>query len=338
MKARQGTRRSSLRYSKSRVRRAPQHSHGGFAASPISNGELPVLQGSGAIENTSDDLNLTNWRGFYSSTATQVPSMHRDQSRRRTYLGIGGIHFRQYNSRIYNYTAMPNGVSHTWNGSDAPSAMWAFSGQNHILFIGNEVEDTMNGALMKSTPSVNPSGGIPTNGQLFSAFQQFTGNYIHHFSIPGSFGTHGMYLQALHTIVDGNLFDDPQKDCSGLALTACNYDNGDFIKMRGGDSIIRYNIFRGTSSPDTVTPNTRPMSDTWQFMSPDENLGVQGDTNCAHSGWCSGAVWKYHPEPTHHERRGNTERLCLWERPLQFRWYRRLPLHPIRQLRSVQPK
>ena len=111
-------------------------------------------------------------------------------------------------------------------------------------------------------------------GRSFSQFHQFMGGHISNFSDPNSYGEHALYMEALYSLVEGNTFENPVPT-----------DNGDYVKMRGGSSIIRYNMFHGNLSDHVI--EYPDMEDSWQFMGVDMNLGVVGDTNCADSVWCS---------------------------------------------------
>lgn len=238
---------------------------------PDSLGNLPIVDGENATENAADTAcTSTDGLGAFKMTGTNsgfsqgygLGSVGPD------YLTIAGLEIRNFQVGLPYTTSA--GASATYSN---PSGIWLGSGQ-HVLMEGLDLENVGWGVLANS----NTAGG----GRRFTQFHQFKGSHINNFSQPGSFSMHALYLEGLHSLVEGNLIENPQMDLTG---NTPNYDNGDFIKVRGGDSIIRYNLFRGIVGDHII--EYPDMEDTYQFVGVDMNLGVPGDTTCGDSVWCT---------------------------------------------------
>lgn len=234
-------------------------------------GNLPIVDGLNATENIADTAcTSTDGLGAFKMTGTNsgfsqgygLGSVGPD------YLIIAGLEIRNFQVGLPYTTS--GGASATYSN---PSGVWIATGQ-HVLMAGLDLENDGWGVLANS----NTAGG----GRRFTQFHQFIGGHINNFSQPGSFSMHALYMEGIHSLVEGNLIENPQFDISGVNP---NYDAGDYIKMRGGDSIIRGNTFRGALGDHFV--EYPDMEDTIAFMSTDGNLGVLGDTTCADSTWCS---------------------------------------------------
>ena len=245
-----------------------------------SSGNLPVIDGNLAQENPASAGTFTDGEGGIKTTGTAsgfgqgygLGSVGPD------YLTITGLEIKRFN---VPYTFCPAGTSPPcttpYSGLN-PSGIWIATAQ-HLHVEGVDIEDTEQGMLQLS----NTGGAGANNGRRFTAFTQVMGSHINNFSSPNSSGTHGLYIQGLYNLVEGNLFENPQYDISNpLAPT---YEGGMFIKMRGGQAIVRYNTMRGITSG--VGMQFDEMEDTVAFMDIASQLGQPGTASCGASTWCS---------------------------------------------------
>lgn len=244
-----------------------------------SSGNLPIIDGFNATANASTPTSLNGLGGFaLTGTSSGIGQGYDLGSVGPDYVTITGLQIKRFNYP-YSYHAVPSGTLTPYGATgNSASGIWIGSGQR-IHMEGLDLEDDGWGVLAN-----NNTGGVGTNnGRRFTAFHQFMGGHINNFSQPGSFSNHGLYMEGIYSLVEGNLIENPQSNISNALLPL--YDNGDFIKMRGGASIIRYNMFRGIlTGPAVWYPD---MEDTVAFVDISSQLGQPGVANCSLSTWCT---------------------------------------------------
>lgn len=242
-------------------------------------GNLPIIDGFNATANPSTPTVLNGQGGFaLTGTNSGFTQGYDLGSIGPDYVSITGLEIERFNYP-YSYHSVPGGGLTPYGATgNSPSGIWIGSGQR-IHMEGLDLEDDGWGVLANS----NTGGVGVNNGRRFTALHQFIGGHINNFSQPGSFSNHGLYMEGIYSLVEGNLFENPQSNLSDPLNPI--YDNGDFIKMRGGASIIRYNMFRGIlTGPVVWYPD---MEDTVAFVDIASQLGQPGVANCSLSTWCS---------------------------------------------------
>lgn len=262
----------------------------GTAAAPIrvcgvpnASGELPVIAGDNSTESAASS-GLSGRGGIRLFNCNPTGTGYGLGSCGPDYISITGIRFQKWNQG-YTYYPLGNMSNPTvWSGGNVPACIWSRSGQ-HLLIEGVDMDDCDWGVLANNNTQPTSPFANSSTGQTWADWQQFMGSHINNFSHAGNFSTHGLYLQGGHIIIEGNLIENPQMDCSGIPLVGCNLDEGNFIKARGSASIIRYNLLRGTIGGQVIAfPD---MADSYPYTSVDQWLGLPGDTACIDSVACS---------------------------------------------------
>jgi hypothetical protein len=236
-----------------------------FCGVALSNGELPVIDGSNATEDSRDDsVNLGGAGLFkFNYTNSNYNVGYEAGSTGPDYIGITGIRVQNINN---NYSYYPSGSS-TLKAYNASSGIWSRAGR-HLHYEGIDMNNVGWGFLINNNTTYT--------GTSFSMFIQFIGNHIANFSDVNSYSEHAIYVEGPYNLIEGNYIGPPGPN-----------DNGNFIKDRGGSSIIRYNSFIGQLSGNTI--GYPDAEDAFAFESLDDNLGVPGSTSCTppSSMWCS---------------------------------------------------
>lgn len=233
-------------------------------------GNLPIMEGTNATENPADAGMFVDGIGAFKIVFTNSfdNTGYALGSTGPDYLSITGFQIQNYNNGL-PYTSAA-GVSGTYS---AAAGVYSRSGQ-HLDIEGNYFNNTSWGVILNN----NTSEGTY---RAFSDYQQLIGNHCNNYSFPGSFSTHCGYLQGNHPLVEGNLVENPKLDNTTNPATI---DQGDAFKIRGGESIVRYNLMRGLWGGYAVEYNDN--EDSAQLESADGNYGTPGETMCANSVWC----------------------------------------------------
>lgn len=223
-------------------------------------GVLPRIDGSGATQNASNPLSLQGLAAFILFQNNPFHDGYNLPSAGPDFVGITGLNIVRFNT-AYQYNAVGGGLTNYTSAS----AFWQFAG-NHHVFIGNDLNDVQQGILAKNSTF--------NSGTTFTQFLYWGGNNIENFGFNTNSGYHGGYFQGQFTVVEGNRYAYPQPG-----------NNADFIKMRGSDSIIRYNSFIGAIGFHVIEYPL--LTDSCAYESADCLLGTPGDTTCADSTWCT---------------------------------------------------
>jgi hypothetical protein len=101
-----------------------------------------------------------------------------------------------------------------------------------------------------------------------------TGNHVQNAGITGQFGEHEAYIQTWYALLQGNLWDNYNRQALGSA-----------IKWRGVEGIFRYNnVANGAQRLFDLVE----VQDASFYLTFDGYLGLPGDTNCNDSMYCQG--------------------------------------------------
>jgi Chitobiase/beta-hexosaminidase C-terminal domain len=246
-------------------------------------GNLPIMDGSNSTESSSNGSGLVGLGGIKLFNCLLTNTGYGLGSCGPDYVSITGIRLQKWNVGETYYPLGNMGSPTVWTTGGPPAGIWSRSGQ-HLHIEGVDEYDVAWGALLNNNTFPN-SNTNDTAGQMWADYQQFIGSHISDFSFPNGFSTHGLYMQGGHVLIEGNLIENPQIDCSPLPLNDCNYDGGNFIKARGSASIIRYNTLRGLLTGNAIAyPD---MADSATYTSLSQYLGLQGDTTCGDSAYCT---------------------------------------------------
>jgi hypothetical protein len=217
-------------------------------------GNLPVIDGSNAQESPNNSIYVAGLGAFkivYSSSG--YGQGYGNGSTGPDYLSITGLRIQNFDNGFAYY---PNGGS-TLTQYTGSGGIYLRSGQ-HLHFEGLDMDHIGFGVMANNNTAYT--------GRSMTQFHQVIGSHFINFSDVGSAGEHALYMEAFDTIIEGNLFENPLPGSSG-----------DFMKVRGGDSIIRYNVFRGDVAGHVI--EYPDMEDTWQFVGVDMNLSVPNVLN-----------------------------------------------------------
>lgn len=232
-----------------------------FCGVADSAGNLPVIDGSNATEDPLDSPYLVGAGAFkFVYTNSNYGLGFEVGSTGPDYVGITGIRIQNLNN---NFSYYPNG-SPTLTPYTGGSGIYLRAGR-HVHYEGLDMNNVGWGVIANNNTTYT--------GSSMTMFHQMMGSHISNFSDTNSYSEHALYMEAFYTLIENNLIENP------TAL-----DNGNFMKVRGGSAIIRYNALLGQLSGNTIAfPD---MEDTFQFVSVDDNLGPVGG-GCGASVWCT---------------------------------------------------
>ena len=224
-------------------------------------GNLPVIDGSNATEDSRDSPYLAGAGALkFVYTNSNYGLGYEVGSTGPDYVSVTGIRIQNFND---NYSYYPNG-SPTLTPYTGAAGIYVRAGR-HVHYEGIDMNNVGWGVLDNNNTTYT--------GSSMTLFHQFIGGHISNFSDTNSYSEHALYMEAFYTLIEGNLIENPTAS-----------DNGNFMKVRGGTAIIRYNGLIGQLGGNTIAfPD---MEDTFQFVSVDDNLGPIGGT-CGQSVWCT---------------------------------------------------
>lgn len=184
------------------------------------NGELPILDAAGAIE----DPNIVKVNQYH--TGAGMINIMRPLDGRASggfkpgYIHIHGLEVRNTlpSKSLTDYT----GATRSWGDAAGIRAL----GGDHITISGCYVHACANGLFVNSTEDANGLNFFKTR-YLHSLFNYFEGN-----STNGAYGTHNCYTEATAAIHEFNYY--------GPLVTG---SGGDLLKERSCGNIFRYNYF-----------------------------------------------------------------------------------------------
>ncbi len=185
------------------------------------NGERPVLDGDGAINDPDDAAAYTTYAPMEGLAMIMI--YNQDYHLKDSNIIIDGLHIRNAKN-TFSYTRV-NGSSDTYENGAACIRIQA--GDN-IVIRDNEIENCGNGIF---TMSQGYNEAHLTRNLLIE------GNYIHQSGQAGSYREHGLYIQAIGATYQYNRFGSNAPGAGGATL-----------KERVAGSVIRYNWFEGGSS------------------------------------------------------------------------------------------
>ena len=185
------------------------------------NGERPVLDGDGAVNDPDDSAAYTTYTPMEGLAMIMI--YNQDYNLKDSNIIIDGLHIKNAKN-TFSYTRTDGSVHNYENGA----ACIRIQAGDNIIIRDNEIENCGNGIF---TMSQGANEAHLTRNLLIE------GNYIHQNGQAGSPREHGVYIQAIGATYQYNRFGSNTPGAGGTTL-----------KERVAGSIIRYNWFEGRSS------------------------------------------------------------------------------------------
>ncbi len=186
---------------------------------PGPNGERPILEGSGAVNDPDDAAAYGGYAPMQGLGLIMI--YNQDYHAKDSHIVIDGLHLRNAKPG-YSYTRTDGTVAQYESGA----ACIRVQAGDDIVIRNNELENCANGIF---TMSQNEEAHL-TRDILIE------GNYIHQSGQSGSYLEHGAYIQAIGTTIQFNRFGPNAAGAMGATL-----------KDRSAGTVIRYNYFESGS-------------------------------------------------------------------------------------------
>ncbi len=188
---------------------------------PGPNGERPVLDGDGAVNDPDDAAAYTTYTPM--EGLAMVMLYNRDYDLKVHHVVIEGLHIRNAKNN-FTYTRTDGSTANYEDGA----ACIRIQAADDVVIRGNELENCGNGIF---TMSQGYNEAHLTRNLLIE------GNYLHGHGQPGSYLEHGVYIQAIGVVYQYNRFGPNDPGSDGVTL-----------KERVAGSVIRYNWFDSGSA------------------------------------------------------------------------------------------
>ncbi|MGA1983721.1 MAG: chitobiase/beta-hexosaminidase C-terminal domain-containing protein [Acidobacteriaceae bacterium] len=231
-------------------------------------GNLPILDGTNATTQSTTSTALDGYGILFTwpGPAGGHYNYWQSGSAGPSYLTISGIHFRNATPSL-NFVP-PSGGSSPW--VDGDGCIYLGSG-SYIDIVGDELDTCTNGLATYA----NGNNAYATITQNVTV----RGNHLTENGYSTEGGDHQIYNQSFYSLMEGNLLDH-------YLATA----QGDAIKFRGIEGIIRYNYLGSdsTSSGPQRLIDEVEVQDASMYVTFEGYLSSAGDTNCDDSFWCIG--------------------------------------------------
>ena len=185
------------------------------------NGERPILDGDGAVNDPDDKDGYGRWEPMEGLAIVMLYNPDYDVKVHNVV--IEGLHIRNARNTL-GYRRM-DGSSGTYSGGAACIRIQA---ADNVVIRNNELENCANGIF---TMSQGYNEAHLTRNLLIE------GNYLHGNGQEGTYYVHGLYIQAIGVIYQYNRFGANAPGAEGVTL-----------KERVAGSIIRYNWFDSGSA------------------------------------------------------------------------------------------
>ena len=231
-------------------------------------GNLPVIDGSNATGQAGVAVGgaaagagiITIWGGGY-NRGTPF-GYWQNGSAGPSYVTVTGLHVI-HGTPDYSYTPPGGGAATPYE--IFTSCLNVRSG-SYIDLSGNNLDTCGLGVFTDD----NGNSGWVDITQLVT----ITGNHVQNAGISGQFGEHEAYIQTWYALLQGNLWDNYNKQALGSA-----------IKWRGVEGIFRYN---NVASGAQRLFDLVEIQDADPYVSFESYLSQTGDTNCDNSLYCQG--------------------------------------------------
>jgi hypothetical protein len=265
-----------------------------FCGVPDSLGNLPIMTGANATGQTGiNPLNGTVGYGMISLWPASHYGYWQSGSAGPSHISVWNLHIT--GATPTNTYTQPNGSAEcmcTSSGTCGPTTPSNPSLTCPWSVFAGGVQARSGAYLDLSENEIDgiPQGVFTDNNAGSNAWSTYTQavtanrNYIHGFGYTNS-GSHGMYIQSLFALIEGNTIGPPG---------AGYYTSGDgpsMVKVRGLETIIRYNYFVNNPGANEYSDRILDLVDNQdgpQYQSIDQYLSFPGQTNCDFSFWCLG--------------------------------------------------
>ena len=235
---------------------------------PDALGNLPVIDGSNATGQAGISTGgaaagagiISLWGGGFNNGTPY--GYWQNGSAGPSYVTVTGLHI-VHGTPDYNYTPPGGGVATPYE--TFTSCLNIRSG-SYIDLGGNNMDTCGLGVFTAD----NGNNGWVSITQLVT----ITGNHVQNAGISQQFGEHEAYVQSWYALVQGNLWDNYNKQAFGSA-----------IKWRGVEGIFRYN---NVASGAQRLFDLVEVQDATPYVSFEGYLSFPGDTNCDNSFYCLG--------------------------------------------------
>ena len=188
---------------------------------PGPNGERPILDGDGAVNDPDDAAAYTTYGPM--EGLAMIMLYNPDYDLKVHNVVIEGLHIRNVKNN-FSYTRMNGSTDNYEDGA----ACIRIQAADNVVIRGNELENCGNGIF---TMSQGYNEAHLTRNLLIE------GNYLHGHGQPGSYLEHGLYIQAIGVVYQYNRFGPNAPGSDGVTL-----------KERVAGSTIRYNWFDSGSA------------------------------------------------------------------------------------------
>jgi hypothetical protein len=235
---------------------------------PDALGNLPVIDGSNATGQAGISTGgaaagagiISLWGGGFNNGTPY--GYWQNGSAGPSYATVTGLHI-VHGTPDYNYTPPGGGAATPYE--TFTSCLNIRSG-SYIDLGGNNMDTCGLGVFTAD----NGNNGWVSITQLVT----ITGNHVQNAGISQQFGEHEAYVQSWYALVQGNLWDNYNKQAFGSA-----------IKWRGVEGIFRYN---NVASGAQRLFDLVEVQDATPYVSFEGYLSFPGDTNCDNSFYCLG--------------------------------------------------
>jgi hypothetical protein len=232
---------------------------------PDSLGNLPVIDGSNATGQASVSEDgaaagagiISVWPG----SGTPY-GFWQNGSAGPSYVTITGLHIA-HGTPNYSYTPPGGGAATAYQ---IFTACLNIRSGAYIDMGGNDLDTCGLGVFTAD----NGNNGWVSITQLVTV----TGNHVENAGVSGQDGEHEAYIQTWYALLQGNLWDDYNRQAQGSA-----------IKWRGVEGIFRYN---NIASGAQRLVDLVEIQDATPYIAFEGYLSLPGDTNCDDSFYCLG--------------------------------------------------
>jgi hypothetical protein len=232
---------------------------------PDSLGNLPVIDGSNATGQASvSEDGAAAGAGIISvwPRGGTPYGYWQNGSAGPSYVTITGLHIA-HGTPNYSYTPPGGGAATAYQ---IFTACLNIRSGSYIDLGGNNLDTCGLGVFTAD----NGNNGWASITQLVTV----TGNHVQNAGITGQEGEHEAYIQTWYALLQGNLWDNYNRQASGSA-----------IKWRGVEGIFRYN---NVASGAQRLFDLVEVQDATPYITFDGYLSLPGDTNCDDSFYCLG--------------------------------------------------